>query len=220
MKTAKDNIEWFKTTFNNEIFEFIKGTPFNIHLISAIAYQETGYIWSKMINQSSLNELLETCVGDTLDRDKTFPKNRDHLLTVNNGREMYSIAREALLKVSMWVDGYKSVANNPLKFCKGFGIFQYDLQFFINNPSFFLEKKWTNFNECIYVLIDELILAQNRIPLLKNKSNLTDIEQVYVAIAYNSGGFDLNKGLKQGYKSDSLYYGELINTYYNISINN
>lgn len=220
MRTAKENIEWFKTTFNDEIINFIKETPYSIHLISAIAYQETGYIWSKMVNQTSLNELLETCVGDTLDRNKTFPRNRDDLLAVNDGQKMYLIAREALQKVAMWVDGYKSVANNPLKFCKGFGIFQYDLQFFLNNPSFFLEKKWTNFNECIYLLIDELVSAQNRIPSLKNKSNLSDIEQIYTAIAYNSGGFDSNLGLKQGYKTDELYYGELIQIYYNVSMKN
>ena len=47
--TAKEAIQWFKTTFATDIATVVAGTPFGVDLIAAIAYQETGYIWSVLL---------------------------------------------------------------------------------------------------------------------------------------------------------------------------
>ncbi len=36
------------------------------------------------------------------------------------------------------VPAYSKVAKLPHKFCHGYGIFQYDLQFFLTDPDYFL----------------------------------------------------------------------------------
>ena len=42
--------------------------------------------------------------------------------------------------------GYKKALKNPDKFCRGYGMFQYDLQFFEKDPDFFLKRKWAKFD--------------------------------------------------------------------------
>jgi hypothetical protein len=39
---------------------------------------------------------------------------------------------------------------------KGYGLFQYDLQHVIDDESFFREKKWYDFGECLQRLVSEL----------------------------------------------------------------
>jgi hypothetical protein len=70
-----------------------------------------------------------------------------------------------------------------------------------------------DFDKCLDVCLTELKSAQGRAGLGKKKT-LSDDEMVYVSIAYNAGGFDPKKGLKQGFKDSSgKYYGELMAQY-------
>ncbi|MDI9312078.1 MAG: peptidoglycan-binding protein [Limnohabitans sp.] len=216
------NLMWFKNTFGDKLINSIKNTPFDIDLLTAIAYQETGYIWSRMINKTDINNLLLCCTGDTLDSPNrsAFPKNKTELLVYPQGNEMFIIGRQALKNVGDWDSTYKNLfEKNQSKFCRGYGIFQYDLQFFKHNPKYFLNKDWANFDKCLNLAIQELKSAQSRISTLKNKTTLTEKEKIFVAIAYNKGTADVNGSLKQGHKNSSSgkYYGELINDYYNVS---
>ena len=78
-----------------------------------------------------------------------------------------------------------------------FGIFQHDLQFFLQEPDYFLQKRYADFNASLEKCVGELHNAMKRIQWT-DKSTLTDYEMACVAIAYNTGGFKPNKGLKQG----------------------
>ena len=214
---TKDAIQWFKTTFNSEIEAATKGTPFGVDLITAIAYQETGYIWSVLL-QKALNvpEILEFCVSDTIDADSTqprgaFPKRKADLLAFRDGDKMYAIARQALIDMAQHIPGFSGVAKNANKFCHGYGIFQYDLQFFKDDPEFFLQKKWATISACVQKCIQELREQMAGLGW-SAKTDLTDTERVYLAIAYNKGAkrVDLKGGFKQGFKSDGRYYGENI----------
>ncbi len=98
----------------------------------------------------------------------------------------------------------------PNKFCRGYGIFQLDLQFFKNNPDYFLQKKWYSFDECLAQCVNELKAAMRR-AYGSGKTALTDEEKVYAAIAYNQGSVDFSKKFKQGFRDQSgKYYGEYI----------
>ena len=126
---------------------------------------------------------------------------------------MFRIARQALVDMAQYIPSYTKVVRNPDKFCHGYGIFQYDLQFFKDDPAFFLEKKWCDIAACIGKLLVELREAMRR-QCLANKSALSDTEKVYVAIAYNKGRAKPALGFKQGYKSDDgRYYGENVCEY-------
>ncbi|MCP2027397.1 hypothetical protein L1276_002554 [Flavobacterium sp. HSC-32F16] len=212
---------WFKQNFENKIWEKINNTPFDLFLLMAIAYQETGFVWSRMIDKTTVDDLLMSCTGDTLDfpNRKAFPKDKTELLAHPNGDKMFQIARKALKNIGRWDSVYNTIyETKPDKFCHGYGIFQYDLQFFKSNPNFFLSEGWGNMDKLIELAVSELHAAQSRIPSLKGKSTLSANEKIYVAIAYNKGTADVTKDFKQGHKnSEGKYYGELVNDYYRLA---
>src|SRR5687767_6594198 len=87
-----DAIRWFKTTFQTRIEAGIHGTPFTVDLLTAIACQETGYIWDTLRKKLNTEEVLALCVGDTIDGNgnkgrKAFPRTKSELLARNHGQE-------------------------------------------------------------------------------------------------------------------------------------
>jgi hypothetical protein len=218
--TVPDAIAWFKKNFGPKLGKAVAGTPFSADMVTAIAYQETGYIWSVLVDkQLSISKILELCVGDTLDapnRD-AFPRTKAELIAAPRGQEMFRIARQGLVDMAQYIPGYQKAVRNPDKFCHGYGIFQYDLQFFKIDPAFFLQKKWCDIAACIGKVIVELRQAMQR-QGWANKATLTDTERVYVAIAYNCGRANPALGFKQGHQSDDGgFYGENVFEYLRIA---
>ncbi len=215
MPNAAD-IRWFKEQFGAEIEPALQGTPFDLDMLVAIACQETGYIWSILRRLSFSNEeILALCVGDTIDYKEpgkgrqAFPKTKAALVAKPNGQEMFDIARKALVEMAKYVPGYQGAVSNPDKFCHGFGLFQRDLQFFLEDPNYFLEKKYENLSDTLEQCLGELRRGLVKLKF-EDKASLTDYEFACVAIAYNTGGFKANKGLKQGHFDGERYYGELV----------
>lgn len=208
----KDDFSWFKATFHAQIEQAIAGTAFSLDLIAAIAAQETGHIWATLRDKVPLPELLEICVGDTLDADKgraAFPRTKADLLAAHRGADMFKIAHDALVQMASRVPSFAGVARRADKFCHGYGVFQYDLQFFKVDPDYFLERRWRTFEASLGKCLQELRAAARRVGVA-NQSTLTDLEQVHVAIAYNAGSFKPLKGLKQGHFDGTQFYGEKI----------
>jgi hypothetical protein len=220
--SIQDDIVWFKDQFQSDILAAIDNTPFRLELLVAIALQETGYLWRNIYKRESVARTLELCVGDTIGApDRTaFPVDRAALEAKPKGKEMFQVARQALEDIALYNNDFKVAARNPDRFCRGFGIFQYDLQFFLTDPDYFLEKQWYEFDQslarCVEELNSKLISTYGR-----NKTSLTDKEMVYVAIAYNRGRADLSKDFKQGHKDSSgKYYGEYIWEYLQLAKGN
>jgi hypothetical protein len=215
MPNASDML-WFKQQFHQKIDTALQGTPFSLDLLTALACQETGEIWPTLRKQPlSVERILELCVGDTLDSSggrAAFPKTKADLVAKPKGQQMFEIAHQALVDMAQYINAYKTIAAKPNKFCHGFGIFQFDLQFFLTEPDYFLKKRYANFDVCLQKAVGELRQAQKRIGF-QDKTTLTDREMVYVTIAYNTGGFKPAKGLKQGHFNGTKYYGEQIYDY-------
>jgi hypothetical protein len=215
--TLKEALTWFKKNFNANLQSSVKNTPYSVDLLCAMAYQETGYIWSTMANKLAIKEIAMLAVGDTLDSRSVFPRSKAELVAQPNGAAMFTIARQSLVDMAKFVNGYNGAVKNPNKFCHGYGIFQYDIQFFKTDPQYFLQKKWADIDACFGKCINELKAAQKR-QGWQSKATLSDEEKVYVAIAYNKGSANLSKGFKQGYQSDDgKYYGENIFEYLRLS---
>jgi hypothetical protein len=159
-------------------------------------------------------------VGDTLDTPdrSAFPKNRRALEDYPQGKAMFKVAREALESVAKYNQIFKNVFDsNPNKFCRGYGIFQLDLQFFKEDPDYFLNKKWYDFDNCLNKFVEELNAAMKRAYGVI-KQTLTDEEKIYVAIAYNRGSVDFSREFKQGYRDSSgKYYGEYVWEYFQMA---
>jgi len=122
---------------------------------------------------------------------------------------MFKIAHDALVAMAVHVPSFAGVAKRPAKFCHGYGIFQYDLQFFKDDPDYFLNREWRRFERSLDKAIEELTSAMSRMDIA-GQDTLTDLEQVHVAIAYNSGSFKPAKGLQQGFFDGEKFYGEMI----------
>ena len=206
------DVSWFKREFSDRISSAAQGTPLAVDHVTAIALQETGYIWARLQRKGlPTGKILELCVGDTLDEDRgrsAFPKNKAALLAEPQGTEMFAIARQALVDMAEHIDDYKPAASNPNKFCHGFGIFQYDLQFFLEEPQYFLQRQYANFDAALSRCVKELKRGLKTVGVAE-KASLRDEEAAHVAIAYNTGRFDPAKGLKQGHESDGKFYGEM-----------
>ena len=210
MASIKDGMGWFKKNFADAIHLGTTGTPFTLDMLTAIAVQETFSIWGKMFQTLPVSKVLDLCVGDTLDAPNrsAFPKTKADLLGVQNGAQMFTVARQALVALGPFDPIMHSVAqNHPDKFCHGYGIFQYDIQFFPTDPDYFLQRKWVNFSDTLAKAVKELSAAQVRAHLA-GKISITDMEMAAVAIAYNHGSFNPAKGLKQGFFDGTKFYGE------------
>lgn len=210
---TREAIRWFKSEFADEISAAIAGTPYTLDFIVAIACQETGYIWASLYKQGMpTTRILELCVGDTIDDAggrSAFPKNKAALIAKPRGQDMFDVARAALVDMAAHVPGYAAAAAKAAKFCHGFGVFQYDLQFFTVDPDYFLARKYVSFDNSLAKCIQELKSAQIRNGWA-TKTALTEMELIGIAIAYNAGRYNPAKGLKQGFfnKAENRYYGE------------
>jgi len=217
-----DDIRWFKRNFLVQLEAVVQGTPFTADMLTAIACQETGQVWSILRKQPlEVDQILALCVGDTLDGRGTtgrraFPRTKSDLLAKANGDRMFELARDALIRMAEYVPGYRPTAAKPSKFCHGFGIFQHDIQFFLHEPDYFLERRYADFGQCSQRCVADLTMALRRIGW-QHKTVLTDYEMACVAIAYNTGRFTANKGLKQGYFDGTSYYGEQVFAFLRLS---
>ncbi len=211
-----DDMKWFKQNFHTQIESAIQDTPFTLDFLTALACQETGEVWPILRRQQlSVKRILELCVGDTLDSAQgrsAFPRTKTDLLAVVNGQRMFDIARQGLVEMARFVKSYQGVAAKPNKFCHGFGIFQFDLQFFKTEPDYFLDQRYADFDACLEKCLGELQRARRGIGF-GDKTSLTDFEQACVAIAYNigTGNFKASKGLQQGFRpKGGKFYGEQV----------
>src|SRR5262249_44996316 len=138
----------------------IRGAPIDVDMMTAIACQETGYIWSVLRRKGlATADILSLCVGDTLDADKgrsAFPATYDDLIAAPDGQAMFTVARKALEDMAAYVPGFRGSVGRPHKFCHGFGVFQCDLQFFKTNPRYFLDRRYADFDACAELCVEEL----------------------------------------------------------------
>lgn len=229
--SLKTDIEWFNSEFGRTIEGALSGKKYKKNFVISLACKEMRYLWSPLHKKGYTTErILELMVGDTINGDpvkktgrKAFPPNRSVLENyLPGGKQMFLTARKALEDIASNTTSYQKEVRNPDKFVRGYGIFQYDLQFFHKDSrgdtGFFLEKKWTNFGECLDRMIleldEKLTGLKRKFPQLKIDASdrLTFDNSVFLAIAYNAGlkNMTLAKKFKQGHqnKASKKFYGE------------
>lgn len=218
----KDEIKWFKEQFAADVIPALAGTPISFDLVSAIAFQESGELWSKLRLHLPREEILRLSCGDTLDEPNrsAFPKNKDALIAVQRGQQMFDLAHLLLVEMAdaTGIEAYQAVARRAHKFVHGYGIFQYDLQFFRRDPDFFLEQRWKSIEACVDKLMTELKRGLDQLGF-SDKETLTDREAAFVAIVYNTGfgNFRESRELQQGHHDGTHFYGENIDRYLKIA---
>ncbi len=218
---TQDAMIWLNQNFGGDIDAALAGAPIPKNLMIAIGIQETYYIWAKMYKTATPEEILAICVGDTIDfprRSTAWPKNRVELEKHSQGKAMFKVARAALERLAKVNSGFATVVKNPDKFCHGFGMFQYDIQFFRSaDPEFFLNGGWATWKGTLGHGVDEL---KGMLATLygAHKTSLSHDEVVFLGVAYNQGALKTknnfaSKHFKMGYKdAQGIYYGEHIDS--------
>jgi hypothetical protein len=216
MATIADGMGWFKQNFGAAVHDALGGTAYNLDFLTAIAVQETFEVWASLFRTTPPAQVLQLCVGDTLDAPSrsAFPTSKAELIAAPHGEDIFRAARQALEQMAEHIQSYQGAVRNPDKFCHGFGIFQYDIQFCTKDPGFFLARQWYDFDACLGKALMELDEAKQR-AYGTGKDQLTDDEMVYVAIAYNHGRVNTHGSFKQGFfdHDSGKFYGELVADY-------
>jgi hypothetical protein len=96
--------------------------PLSFDLICALAFQESGELWSKLRLRLPLGEdVLRLSVGDTLDEPNhsAFPKNRDALNAAPRGEQMFDLAHQLLIEMgdAAEIEVYQHLGRRSEKFC-------------------------------------------------------------------------------------------------------
>lgn len=152
--------KWLKDNFGEEIRAAMPA-PFTLDHACAIACQETAYFWLQFIDRLSPSEVLARCVldgsGDVEGTSRrAFPRNTAAFIA-KYGKDFADM---------LVIEGNKTRALRGMKswgkLYKGYGIFQYDLQFVLEDEAFFFLKKWHDIRAVVDRLCRELRVTYAR----------------------------------------------------------
>jgi hypothetical protein len=165
------------THFGGSIRSATDGTPFSPALLCAIACQETAYFWLPIVKKSggkiTPSEVVARCVldasGDAPNAPRrAFPRNTAAFRARYDRSFADMLVAEANATRALRGLGPKDWIY------KGYGIFQYDLQFVVQDEDYFRLKQWYDFGVCAKRLIKELTAIYAR-----NKGNLWQTVRAY-----------------------------------------
>lgn len=155
LSQARRVTEWLKTNWGDKIETSTAGSNFPPHIVCAIACQETAYFWVGRIDKMPAAAVLGRCVLDASgemasDPRSAFPRNTDVFRAKYGDEFTDMLITEANTTRSMRNLGPKQWVY------KGYGIFQYDLQYVGDDEDFFREKGWYDIDQCIQRVMKEL----------------------------------------------------------------
>jgi hypothetical protein len=175
-QVVEESVAWLNENFRKAITGAFSDTAFDLKHIYGIAWAESSELWPNLIGNYNASDILSFCVldgsGDVLNTSRSaFPQNAAAF------RRKYDDNFTNLL-IEEGSKARKARGLNPAAILyKGYGMFQYDLQFVKDDRAFFEDRLWYKFPECLLRLKKELI------------KTFTEYKDVRQAIrAYNGAG--------------------------------
>ena len=147
--------QWLWSNFLGEMRAAVQGTPFSVEHLCAVACQETAYFWVSLIDRLPAQTILERCV---LDACGDFPDTTRRAFPSNTAAFRRRYGDDF---TNMLIDeANKTRALRKYKprewVYKGYGLFQYDLQYVVKDEAFFRNREWHRFDACLSRAIREL----------------------------------------------------------------
>lgn len=179
---------WLMGHFGTRIVTATAGTPFSPAVLCGIVCQETAYFWLPLLEKlektpewkdrpEELAEMLVArCVldasGDYPGTSRSaFPKN-----TAAFQKDYGAAFTTMLIAEANQTRALRGFSRKDWVY-KGYGIFQYDLQFVKSDEAYFRDRKWYDFNVCLTRVMMEL------------KEKFKIHKELWEAVrAYNGGG--------------------------------
>jgi hypothetical protein len=146
---------FMKDNFGPAMRQAVAGTPFSVDLLCGIACQETAIYWVGLIGTSPVDKILERCVYDA---SGDYPGTNRSVFPVNTAafRGRYGDDfTSMLIEEANQTRALRGYGPKPWVY-KGYGIFQYDLQYVSSNEAFFRERQWYRFDACLQKAVGEL----------------------------------------------------------------
>jgi hypothetical protein len=152
---AHDVARWMKSNFGDALRAATRDTPFSVDLMCGIVCQETAYAWLSFKNKIPVAEVLARCVLDASGDAPGHPRTARPRNTAEF-RSRYGDAFADML-IAEANKTRKLRGMGPKKWVyKGYGLFQYDLQYVKTDQGFFKNRKWGTFDICLEKALGEL----------------------------------------------------------------
>lgn len=147
--------QWMKSNFGTKLVAAVQGTPFSIDHLCAIVCQETAYFWVGFIGTLSPQKIIERCV---LDASGDYPGTSRSAFPVNTGAFRARFGDDFTKLLIDEANKTRALRNyGPKQWVyKGYGLFQYDLQYVKTDEAFFKSKQWYDFDSCLAKATGEL----------------------------------------------------------------
>jgi len=150
--------EWLQSNFKDDIQNAIKETDYSPELVSAIFCQETAQRVILWVDKYDAATILERCIfdasGDFPNTTRNaFPKNAAAFHDKYGDDFTDMLISEANKMRKMPQPGNPNGYSDSHYLYKGYGLFQYDLQHVTVDETFFRNKLWYSFDECLKRLI-------------------------------------------------------------------
>ncbi len=161
LKQAEQVTRWLKRNYGDRIEAATKDTPIPPHVICGIACQETAYFWLSFVDDLEPGELLGRCVLDASGDHPSSPRSAFPRNT-RAFRATYDDAfAEMLIDEANKTRALRDYSPRDWVY-KGYGIFQYDLQFVKEDEAYFRERQWYDFDACLGRVMHELDVTWKR----------------------------------------------------------
>ncbi len=161
LKQAEQVTRWLKRNYGDRIEAATKDTPIPPHVICGIACQETAYFWLRFVDDLEPGVLLGRCVLDASGDHPSSPRSAFPRNT-RAFREAYDDAfAEMLIEEANKTRALRDYSPRDWVY-KGYGIFQYDLQFVKEDEVYFRERQWYDFDVCLGRVMHELDVTWKR----------------------------------------------------------
>jgi hypothetical protein len=152
---ARSVTKWMKQNWADKIQQATANTPFPPHIICAITCQETAYFWVSLLDKLTPGDVLGRCVLDASgemasDPRSVFPKNTAEFRQ-RFGDEFAGMLIEEANKTRQ----LRNYAPKQWVY-KGYGLFQYDLQYVVDDEAFFRDRQWYGIDACAARVMKEL----------------------------------------------------------------
>jgi hypothetical protein len=148
---------WMVSNFGPQLTDAIHSTPFTVPL-RAIACREVGMYWLPLTPHKSAAEILGLSVYDASGDVAGAPRNAFPINTAQFRLAFGDAFTAMLVDEANKARAARGLSPAAIVY-KGYGIFQYDLQFVRSDENFFKAKQWYSFAECLSRAVKELKTA-------------------------------------------------------------
>jgi hypothetical protein len=146
---------WMISNFGAPLADAVRSTPFSAPLLCAIACREAGAYWLPLTPHKPPAEVLGLCVYDASGDVPGAPRSAFPVNTAEFRMAYGQQFTDLLIAETNKARAARGLSPAAMVY-KGYGIFQYDLQFVRSDRAFFESKQWYSFAECVSRAVREL----------------------------------------------------------------